>query len=68
MKYELLDFKIPLQSSDYDACSHFVTASIESIIDDAIRVGNNKIIINTNLKLGLPMENINKIAGPFVEA
>ncbi len=27
-----------------------------------------KIIINTNLKLGLPMENINKIAGPFVEA
>ena len=25
-------------------------------------------VINTNLKLGLPMENINKIAGPFVEA
>ena len=28
----------------------------------------NKIVINTNLRLGLPMENINKIAGPFVEA
>ena len=27
-----------------------------------------KFFINTNLKLGLPMENINKIAGPFVEA
>ena len=25
-------------------------------------------MINTNLKLGLPMENINKIAGPVVEA
>ena len=35
---------------------------------DAIDSGRNKIIINTNLKLGLPMENINKIAGPFVEA
>ncbi len=34
----------------------------------AIDGGRNKIIINTNLKLGLPMENINKIAGPIVEA
>jgi hypothetical protein len=30
--------------------------------------GDNKVIINTNLKRGLPMENINKIAGPFIEA
>jgi hypothetical protein len=30
--------------------------------------GRNKIIINTNLKLGIPMENVNKIAGPFIEA
>jgi len=30
--------------------------------------GRNKIVINTNLKLGIPMENVNKIAGPFVEA
>ena len=35
---------------------------------EAIGAGRNKIVINTNLKLGLPMENINKIAGPFVEA
>ncbi len=34
----------------------------------AINSGKNQIIINTNLKLGLPMENINKIAGPMVEA
>ena len=45
-----------------------MTATIEAIIKEAIDKGENKIFINTNLKLGLPMENINKIAGPFVEA
>ncbi len=68
MTYELQDFKVPLQSLDYAACSLFVTTSVEKIISEAIELGNNKIIINTNLKLGLPMENINKIAGPFIEA
>jgi len=46
----------------------FVITSIEEIMKAAIDSGKNKIVINTNLKLGLPMENINKIAGPFVEA
>jgi len=68
MNYEKLDFKIPEQCEDYNECSTFVTTTIESIMKDAIDAGQNKIIINTNLKLGLPMENINKIAGPFVEA
>ena len=68
MNYEELTFKIPQQSPDYDDCSAFVIASIDSIMRQAIDTGRNKIIINTNLKLGLPMENINKIAGPFVEA
>jgi len=68
MNYENLDFKIPEQCEDYDECSAFVKTSIESIMKDAIDAGRNKIIINTNLKLGLPMENINKVAGPFVEA
>jgi hypothetical protein len=68
VRYEELNFKIPQQSLDYDECSKFVTTSIESIMDGAIQIGKNKIVINTNLKLGLPMENINKIAGPFVEA
>jgi len=57
-----------LNCEDYDECSSFVISSIERILKDAIDSGRNKIIINTNLKLGLPMENINKIAGPFVEA
>jgi len=68
MNYEELTFKIPQQSPDYDDCSAFVISSIDSIMRQAIDSGRNKIIINTNLKLGLPMENINKIAGPFVEA
>lgn len=68
MKYEDLSFKVPTQCNDYDECSSFVTNSIEAIIQAAIERGKNKIVINTNLKLGLPMENINKIAGPFVEA
>lgn len=68
MKYDDLEFKMPEQCEDYEECSAFVTTSIESIVKEAIETGRNKIVINTNLKLGLPMENINKIAGPFVEA
>jgi hypothetical protein len=68
MDYDDLDFKVPIQCDDYNDCSAFVITSIEGIMKQAINTGRNKIIINTNLKLGLPMENINKIAGPFVEA
>jgi len=68
MKYEELDFKIPNESEDYEECSSFVVNSIDGIIKDAMDTGHNKIIINTNLKLGIPMENVNKIAGPFIEA
>ena len=68
MSYDQQVFKIPKESSDYQEYSNFVTEEIESIMKDAIDAGENKIVINTNLKLGLPMENINKIAGPFVEA
>lgn len=68
MSYDGLEFKIPQEAADYDECSNFVTGAIEAIIRQAINQGRNKIIINTNLKLGLPMENINKVAGPFVEA
>ena len=62
------DYKIPIQSDDYHQCSLFVISAIEEIIKEAMDRGDNKIIINTNLRLGLPMENINKVAGPFVEA
>lgn len=61
-------FKIPQESEDYDQCSCFVIERVEAVIKDAINTDRNKICIDTNLKLGLPMENINKVAGPFVEA
>lgn len=66
--YDTHSFKIPQQSGDYAECSAFVIQKIEAIITAAMDSGQNKILIHTNLKLGLPMENINKIAGPFVEA
>ena len=66
--YDSHDFKIPKQSSDYVECSTFIIKQVELIITDAIESRRNRILINTNLKHGLPMENINKIAGPFVEA
>jgi hypothetical protein len=67
-QYDRLNFKIPVEYEDYMECSDFVVASIESIIQNAMDEGRNKIVINTNLRLGIPMENVNKIAGPFIEA
>lgn len=68
MTYDSLDLKKPVESDDYQECSEFIVTSIESIMQDAMDAGRNKIVINTNLKLGIPMENVNKIAGSFVEA
>lgn len=63
-----VDFKIPIESSGYKDHSDFVISQISSIIESSIKNGDNKIFIYTNLKRGLPLENINKVAGPFVEA
>ena len=60
--------KIPVEASDYKVHSDFVIGQISAIMKDSIDTGSNKIFIHTNLKRGLPLENINKIAGPFVEA
>lgn len=68
MTYENHVLKKPVESDDYQECSEFVITSIEAIMKDAMDAGRNKIVINTNLKFGIPMENVNKIAGPFVEA
>ena len=66
--YKKLKLKEPIESDDYFECSEFVIEQIEKIINETIQSKQNQIIINTNLKFGLPMENINKIAGPFIEA
>lgn len=68
MDYTGINIKRPQESKDYPEASDVAIKAIEDIIKNAIDKGKNKIVINTNLKLGLPMENINKIAGPFVEA
>lgn len=68
MKYEDLNFKKPIESSTYKEDSNFVVSRIKSILETQINSGDNKIVINTNLKMGLPLENINKIAGPMIEA
>jgi hypothetical protein len=60
--------KVPKENSDYEKKSNIVCKNIYEIIENEIKNKNNRIFIRTNLKLGLPLENINKVAGPFVEA
>lgn len=62
------NLKLPKESSHYPLMSDGVCKAIGKIILDAIKNGQNKIFIRTNLKRGLPLENINKVAGPFIEA
>ena len=54
--------------SSFGGKTEYERLSEEALIQSRIESKENKIMINTNLKLGLPMENINKIAGPIVEA
>ena len=68
MKYSELKLKIPIEKESYHKISQLVLTKIDKIFKSAIKNNKNKIIINTNLKSGIPMENVNKIAGPFVEA
>ena len=60
--------KKPIESPTYKEDSEFVINQMKAILDGQMASGDNKIIINTNLRMGLPLENINKIAGPMLEA
>lgn len=68
MKYEEINFKVPVEAPDYPNYSQCVIERIYSILRNQKDMGDDRIIINTNLKKGLPLENINKIAGPMIEA
>lgn len=68
MKYTDLTFKVPIESATYEDDSKYVIDKIISILDCHKNNNDDKIIINTNLRMGLPLENINKIAGPMIEA
>lgn len=63
-----IKLKIPRENPQYPQWSDYVVGRISTIIKRAIETGKNLILIQTNLKRGLPLENINKVAGPFVEA
>ena len=64
----MASLKQPTESKDYQEWSKYCVDCIEAIVGGYIKTGDNKIFINTNLKRGLPLENINKVAGPFIEA
>ena len=59
MKYEDLILKKPEESKNYKNESEFVIETINRILLEKKEKNENKIIINTNLKMGLPLENIN---------
>ena len=55
-------YKIPIESRDYRKWSDLITSEVSSIMDNSIKAGDNKIFIHTNLRRGLPLKNINKVA------
>ncbi len=63
-----MTFKVPIEQENYKENSEYVIHQMVSILDERKQNNDNKIVLNTNLKLGLPLENINKIAGPMIEA
>ena len=66
--YNSLPFIIPKESDNYYQVSEFIVKQITDILNKRKEQNGTKIILNTNLELGLPLENINKIAGPMIEA
>lgn len=68
MEYKDLSFKIPKESIGYEQDSNDVINNIISILYERKNIGDDKVILNTNLMLGLPLENLNKIAGSMLEA
>ncbi len=61
-------YKVPEEDPRYPEWSDFAVSRVCAIMRSSIDEGRNRIFIRTNLKRGLPLENINKVAGPFVEA
>ena len=59
MQYEDMIFKVPVESTDYKENSEFVIRQMNLILDRQKEIGDNKIIINTNLRMGLPLDYIN---------
>ena len=54
MKYEDMNFKVPVESESYKEDSEFVIEQITQILDRQRQKGDNRIVINTNLRMGFP--------------
>ncbi|MCW5934448.1 MAG: restriction endonuclease [Fimbriimonadia bacterium] len=60
--------KVPQESEDYVENSEYVLGQILMVMREAVKTQKNRVYRITFLKRGLPLENINKIAGPIIEA
>jgi hypothetical protein len=63
-----MSLKMPLESADYWEKSRYVRTRLEKLFNSAIAGGDNEIRITTNLRQGLPLSNVNQLAGAFIEA
>lgn len=60
--------KVPVGGNGYPKNSKYIVGKISEIITEATNTKQNKIFVQTDIRRGLPLENISKVAGPFVEA
>lgn len=68
MDYANLDVKKPIENKNYKSISQDIIKAINAMVQNALDEGNNKVEINTNIKGTFPLDNINKIAAPLIEA
>ncbi len=67
MSYKELNLRKAIENKDYNTYSKEAICKIDSIFNDLLNSANNEVAIKSNLSKGLPIENINKIAGPILE-
>ena len=67
MSYKELNLRKAIENKDYNTYSKEAICKIDSIFNDFLNSANNEVVIKSNLSKGLPIENINKIAGPILE-
>lgn len=68
MDYQGYTVKKPKESKNYKKVSENILKVINGMVNDAFDNGKKQIIINTNIESDFPLDNINKIAAPLIEA
>lgn len=59
---------MPAERADYWERSDYVRTRLEKLFNSTLKSGENEIRISTSLRQGLPLSNINQLAGAFIEA